>query len=89
MPVLLELPMVKLPVEVAILPFTVSVLPDAAAKPLAVPAVKLTSPARVTLLEVPVSNKVPPPKLRPPVALLILDRELNDKVPPLIFVAPV
>ena len=87
-PVLVEPPIVKAPVEVPILPLTVKVSLEAAAKVLFVPAVNVTPPVKVAVVLVPVSNKVPPPRVRPPVALLILLAALIESAPPEMVVPP-
>ena len=82
-------PIVKAPVEDAMLPFTVSTFPLAAFKVAVTPAVKVTSPVNVALLDVPVSLKVALPNVIPPTPLLIFEAALIDNVPVLTVVPPV
>lgn len=71
------------------LPFTVRTFPLAACKVAVTPAVKVTSPVNVALLDVPVSLKVALPNVMPPTPLLIFEAALIDKVPVLTVVPPV
>ena len=87
-PVLDPLPIVNPPVEVPIFPEKVKVFPDAAAKTLVVPAVKVIALVMVAELLLPVNKSVPPPNVRPDI-LLIFPAALIESVPKLMVVAPV